>query len=258
VAPDREGRGTAERGSPGRAAVNGRPRVAAVVVAAGAGTRMGLGVPKAFIPLAGRPMIAWSLATLRASADVTRIIAVVPSGGEHEARAALGAAGAGVHMVPGGASRAESVLAGVRAAGDDVDLILVHDAARPLVTVDMVARVLAGIVDGVAGAIVAAPVADTLKAQGDTGAIARTVDRAGLWGAQTPQAFRADAFRAALDAAARDGRLDRATDCASLLEAVGAVVRLIAPGAPNLKVTTPDDRLVAEALLGPARGAPVD
>lgn len=229
-----------------------------MVVAAGAGTRMGLGVPKAFIPLAGRPMIAWSLATLQATAAITRIVAVVPAGGEHEARAALGDAGAGLHMVPGGASRAESVLAGVRAAGDDVDVVLVHDAARPLVTVDMVTRVLAGIVEGVAGAIIAAPVADTLKSEGEPGAIARTVDRAGLWGAQTPQAFRADALRAALDAAARRGTLDRATDCASLLEAVGAVVRLVSPGAPNLKVTTPDDRLVAEALLGPAHRARVD
>lgn len=219
---------------------------------------MGLGVPKAFIPLAGRPMIAWSLATLRASAAVTRVVVVVPAGGVHEARAALGDAGAGIAMVPGGASRAESVRAGVRATGDDADLILVHDAARPLVTPDMVDRVLAGIVEGVDGAIVAAPVADTLKAEGDGGVIARTVDRAGLWGAQTPQAFRAGALRAALDAAAGDGTLDRATDCSSVLEAVGGSVRLIAPGAPNLKVTTPDDRMVVEALLGQARGAPVD
>lgn len=232
--------------------------VVAIVVAAGAGVRMGLGVPKAFIDLAGRPMARWSIDALTASPRVTRVIVVVPAGGVAEARAALGGDTPGVELVPGGASRAESVLEGVRAAGDDAAVFLVHDAARPLVTPDLVERVLGGIAEGVDGAIAAMPVADTIKAAGDGGAIARTVDRAGLWAAQTPQAFRAGPFRAALEARASAGTLAEATDCASVMEPTGARIALVTTGVPNLKVTTPDDRLVAEALLRQAGPAPVD
>lgn len=231
----------------------------AILVAAGAGVRMGLGVPKAFIDLAGRPMAAWSLAALERCDRIARTVAVVPPDGVDAAREALGPRWAGTRLVPGGASRAESVLAGVRAAGEDADVILVHDAARPLVTPELIGRVLDGIAGDAIGAIAAAPVADTLKAAAADGrTIGATVDRDGLWAAQTPQAFRAAPFRAALERAAAGGMLDRATDCASVVEMVGGAVALVAAGVPNLKVTTPDDRLVAQALLAPARRAHVD
>lgn len=234
----------------------------AIVVAAGAGARMGLGVPKAFIELAGRPMVAWSVDALAASPGVGRVIVVVPPDGRDAARVALGHTADAVTLVPGGASRAESVWAGVQEAGPTADVILVHDAARPLITPAMVERVLdavrEGVAGGFAGAVAAAPVADTLKAADADGGIAVTVDRAGLWAAQTPQAFRGVAMRGAFREAAGAGTLARATDCASVLEAAGVPVRLVTSGAPNLKVTTPDDRVLAEALLRAAGRVHVD
>jgi 2-C-methyl-D-erythritol 4-phosphate cytidylyltransferase len=130
--------------------------------------------------------------------------------------------------------------------------VLVHDAARPLLTPALVAAVLDGL-DGVDGAIAASPLADTLKRAGEDMLIAGTVDRAGLWRAETPQAFHAPALRAAVAAAERAGTLAAATDCASMVEANGGRVRIVASGAPNLKVTTPADLVVAEMLLGAAR-----
>lgn len=231
--------------------------VVAIVVAGGAGVRMGLGVPKAFIDMAGRPMVAWSLAALRDSPRVDRVIAVVPAAGLDAAREALGEAWPDVALVPGGATRAESVLAGVEAAGH-AGTILVHDAARPLITPTLVERVLDALTEGVDGAIAAAPVADTLKAARDDGSIGATVDRDRLWAAQTPQAFRAGPFAAALRAGAAAGTLGQATDCASVMEPTGAHVVLVPAGVPNTKVTTPDDRLVVAALLRPAGPAHVD
>lgn len=209
--------------------------------------RFGADSPKALVPLAGRPMLLWSIDALRVSPSIDEVVLLCPPGGEAEMRAALGEAHAGVRLVDGGASRAESVREGVRAASARATRILVHDAARPLVTPALIDRVL-GAMEGVDGAIAAAPSPDTLKrADGDL--IGGTVDRAGLWGAQTPQAFWAPALRAAIAAAEAEGRLARATDCASLLEARGGRVRLVASLEPNLKVTTRADARLAAALL---------
>ncbi|HET6690488.1 MAG TPA: 2-C-methyl-D-erythritol 4-phosphate cytidylyltransferase, partial [Miltoncostaeaceae bacterium] len=126
--------------------------------------------------------------------------------------------------------------------------VLVHDAARPLLTSELVDAVLDG-VEGADGAIAAAPAADTLKRAGEGGLIEDTVPRQGLWAAQTPQAFHLPTLVAAVEAADAAGTLAAATDCASLVEAAGGRVRLVESRAPNLKVTTPADATLAEALL---------
>jgi 2-C-methyl-D-erythritol 4-phosphate cytidylyltransferase len=206
---------------------------------------MGAPVPKALMPLAGRPMLAWSLDALRGSGRVSSIVVVAPPGLEDEIAAA---AGEGATVATGGDSRAESVREGLRAAPAGAGLVLVHDAARPLLTAALVGAVLDGI-EGADGAIAAAPAADTLKRAGEGGLIQGTVPRQGLWAAQTPQAFHLHALAAAVEAAEEEGRLAAATDCASLVEARGGHVRLVESRAPNLKVTTPADAALAEALL---------
>lgn len=220
----------------------------AIVVAAGAGERMGAKIPKALLPLGPRPLVAWSLLSLAACRSVDGIVVTAPAGEETPMRMAVGESGGpNLTVVTGGASRQRSVQAALAAVPDAAERILVHDAARPLVTVELCDALLAALV-GVEGAVAAAPVADTLKRADAHGLITGTVDRASLWGAQTPQAFHADVLRHAF-AAAGDDVLDTATDCASMVEAIGGRVRLIAPVTPNIKVTTPDDLVLAEHLL---------
>jgi 2-C-methyl-D-erythritol 4-phosphate cytidylyltransferase len=211
--------------------------VTAVIAAAGSGERLGAGGPKAFVPLGGRPMIAWSLDACLACGPVTAVVVAVPAGHEH------GLDGTpGVVIVDGGATRAESVanaLSEVR-----TELVAIHDAARPLLTAelleDLVAELLA---NPEADAIIAAaPVTDTVKRVED-GSVSETLDRSVLWGAQTPQVFRTEALRRALESAAC------VTDEAMLIEAAGGKVLVHDPGAANLKVTTPVDLRVAELLL---------
>jgi 2-C-methyl-D-erythritol 4-phosphate cytidylyltransferase len=206
---------------------------------------MGAPEPKALMSLAGRPMLAWSLEALRGSARVEAIVVAAPPG--LEGRVAEVAGGAAT-VVPGGDSRAASVREALRAAPAGAGLVLVHDAARPLLTAELVDAVLDG-VEGADGAIAAAPAADTLKRAGEGGLIEDTVPRQGLWAAQTPQAFHLPTLVAAVEAADAAGTLAAATDCASLVEAAGGRVRLVESRAPNLKVTTPADATLAEALL---------
>jgi len=215
---------------------------------------MGADAPKALLPLAGRPMLAWSLAAL-AAADAVVVAAPPGRVGETEAIVRERRPGAAV-VVAGGASRAESVAAALAAAPAASEVVVVHDAARPLLTPAIVAAVVAGL-DDADGAIAARPVADTLKRSDDREppAIAATVDRAPLWAAETPQAFWAPVLRDAVARARAEGRLAAATDCASLVEAAGGRVRLVATPGPNLKVTTPADLALAEHLLRAAHGA---
>lgn len=224
----------------------------AIVVAAGAGVRMGAGVPKALMPLAGRPMIAWSLDALAGSGRIDAVVVVAPAGMEDAMRAAVGGPG-DLLVVAGGPSRSESVREGLAAVPAGAARVLVHDAARPLVQPALVGAVLDAL-EGVDGAIAAAPVVDTLKRADRDRLIGGTVDREGLWGAQTPQAFHAVSLRAAVAAADAAGALAASTDCASIVEAAGGRVRLVASPAPNLKVTTPADHALAEAILA-ARAA---
>lgn len=217
-----------------------------VIVAAGASTRAGPGAPKPWRVLGGRPILRWSVEAFLA-AGAREIVVVTAPDRLSEADAAL----AGLprwRAVAGGAQRAHSVQAGLRAlTGGEDEPVLVHDAARPLVTPDHVRAVLAGL-DGSDGAILALPVADTLKRGGAV--IEATVSRDGLWRAQTPQAFRKGPLLAAY--AAWPGQAEP-TDDASIVETSGGRVALV-PGDPLLmKLTYPEDFAMAERLAGAAR-----
>jgi 2-C-methyl-D-erythritol 4-phosphate cytidylyltransferase len=206
---------------------------AALLVAAGSGERLGAGRPKAFVPLAGRPMLEWSLAALRA-AGIAEVVVALPEG----ASAPSGCVG-----VTGGATRSASVRAALSACAADV--VVVHDAARPLVTPDVFTRVVEALSDADC-AIAAARVPDTVKEAVD-GVVTATLDRSRLWAIQTPQAFRRDVLARALDV--DDATLARATDDAWLVERLGGRVRVVETSPANFKVTTPHDLRVAELLL---------
>jgi 2-C-methyl-D-erythritol 4-phosphate cytidylyltransferase len=207
----------------------------AILVAAGSGERLGAGRPKAFVVLAGRPMLEWSLEALRA-AGIADVVVTLPPGE---------AAPDGVVGVPGGATRSASVRAGLAAApaGEDV---VVHDAARPLVEPELFARTLAALADADC-AVAAARVTDTIKEAGADRRVQRTHDRSRLWAIQTPQAFRRAALERALDVG--DDVLAAATDDAWLVERAGGSVVVVESSPANLKVTTPHDLQVAELLL---------
>ena len=203
-------------------------------MAAGSGSRLGASVPKAFVPVAGRPMIEWSVDALRA-AGIEEIIVALPEGAE---------APAGCVGVRGGATRSESVRAALNAGGPGH--VVVHDAARPLVEPSLFTRVVEALADADC-AIAAARVTDTIKeAEGDV--VVATHDRSRLWAVQTPQAFRREALEAALNVDV--SVLAQATDDASLVERAGGTVRVVESSPANFKVTTPHDLRVAELLLG--------
>ena len=204
------------------------------MVAAGSGSRLGASVPKAFVPVAGRPMIEWSVDALRA-AGIEEIIVALPEGAQ---------APAGCIGVRGGATRSESVHAALSAGGPGH--VVVHDAARPLVEPSLFTRVVEALAEADC-AIAAARVTDTIKeAEGDV--VVATHDRSRLWAVQTPQAFRRSALEAALNVDA--SVLAQATDDASLVERAGGTVRVVESSPANFKVTTPHDLRVAELLLG--------
>lgn len=217
----------------------------AVVVAGGSGSRFG--GRKQFLPLAGRPVASWSVAAARTVSD--GVVLVVPATGEAglPVPGATGepALGADV-VVTGGATRADSVRAGLAAVPTEAGVIVVHDAARPLAAPALFAAVVDAVRSGdAAGAVPAVTVADTVKRVVD-GRVVATVDRSDLVAVQTPQAFAADALRAVHEAGGE------ATDDAGLLESVGRPVVTV-PGDPrNLKLTRPEDLLLAEALLAGA------
>lgn len=229
----------------------------AIVVAAGSGTRMGAGIPKALVPLGPHPLIAWSLMALSECAAIDGIVVTAPPDKLSPMRMAIGAIGGdNLRVVAGGATRQRSVREGLAAAPSGATRILVHDAARPLVTAVMCHDVLDAL-DGADGAIVATPVADTIKrADGDL-LIVETVDRSALWQAQTPQAFDAPVLRRVF-AEADEELLDTATDCASMVEEAGGRVRLVPSAGTNLKVTSPADLELAADMLRAAGRMLVD
>jgi 2-C-methyl-D-erythritol 4-phosphate cytidylyltransferase len=217
--------------------------ITAVIVAAGSGERLGAGAPKALVELGGRPMLDWSLAALAAVPRIERLVVVLPP--HSDAAAALPD---GVRAVAGGPSRSHSVRAGLAACADTHD-VLVHDAARPLVTALLVETVIDRLAaDELAdGAIAAAPVADTIKRADSAGAVTDTLARADLWAVQTPQLFRAASLRAALDV--DDVTLAGATDDAALVERIGGRIVIAPWSEPNTKVTTPADLAAVHAVL---------
>lgn len=224
----------------------------AILAAAGEGRRLGEG-PKAFVRLGGVPMLAHSLVTFAKASSIEAIVVAVPSERADEARALATSTvpSVRVEVVSGGATRQESVRNALASIPDYVYTVVVHDAARPLVTVPLIERVLEGL-DIEMAAIVAVPERDTLKRERD-GRVVETVSRAGLWRAQTPQAFRTGPLRRAHERAVADG-ID-GTDDAMLVERIGIDIAIVPGDERNLKVTTPDDLALAEALLAAAQGS---
>ena len=214
-----------------------------MIVAGGAGLRAGGGEPKQWRRLSGKPVARWS-AEAFAAAGAVEVVVVAPVG---DARAAEVLAGLPVRLVTGGAERIDSVRAGLDALREPADAVLIHDAARPFVSQAQIAALLAAL-ETADGALPALTVSDTLK-RAEDGWVTATASREGLWRAQTPQAFRLPAIRAAY--AAWSGLAP--TDDAAVLEAAGGRV-VLTPGDPALmKVTHPEDFPMAEALAGSAR-----
>jgi 2-C-methyl-D-erythritol 4-phosphate cytidylyltransferase len=208
-----------------------------IVPAAGSGERLGSKEPKAFAPCGGRPLVEWSLGVLREVCD--RVVVAVPADRESPP-----------DRVRGGTSRSASVRAALEAA-PEATRVVVHDAARPLLTRELVDACLRALDEGWDGVVAAAPVTDTVKEAAPDGRVLRTLERGGLWAVQTPQVFVAATLRRALDVDA--AALARATDDAGLVEAAGGRVRLVRAPPENLKVTRAVDLRLAELLLA-ARG----
>jgi 2-C-methyl-D-erythritol 4-phosphate cytidylyltransferase len=222
------------------------PRFFALVPAAGIGERSGAGMPKQYVEIAGRPMLAHTLAALAAVPRLVQTL-VVLSPADDRFETALPGCTAWAARV-GGASRADSVLGGLaelrwRGASDD-DWVLVHDAARCLLRPEWVDALIDACEHDDVGGLLAQPVADTLKAGGADGRVAATVDRRDKWAAQTPQMFRLGLMEKALAAMGAT-----ATDEASAVEALGLAPRLVRASMANFKVTWPEDFELAERLL---------
>jgi 2-C-methyl-D-erythritol 4-phosphate cytidylyltransferase len=219
--------------------------VGVVVPAAGAGTRLGPGSPKALRVLAGEPLLVHAVRRLRACPSIGPVVVAAPPAAVAEVVALLAAYA--VTVVPGGAERQDSVAAALAALPAEVELVLVHDAARALVPVEVVEAVVSALRDGADAVVPVLPVADTVKQVGVGGEVLGTVPREDLRAVQTPQGFRREVLEAAHRAA--PGSL---TDDAGLVEAAGVTVHTVLGSAEAFKVTTPFDLLVAEAVL--ARG----
>lgn len=221
--------------------------IGVAVPAAGVGRRMG-GRRKPWLELAGAPVLARALRPFLARADVVAVrVALAPDEASTPPDWLTGL-DSRLEVVAGGATRARSVREAVRAL-PGVDLVVVHDAARPLATGALLQRLVDAMEDGVAGAVAGWPATDTLKVVDEDRLVVRTPDRATLWHAQTPQLFRAEPLRAAYEELEAHEEAGRVTDDASLLEASGHRVRMVEGSATNLKVTRPEDLPVAELLL---------
>ena len=216
-------------------------RVGAVIVAAGSGTRMG--APKQFLPLAGRPVCEWALQAFLDCPEVEKIALVVTPENlaAHGPRLSSGR----VVVVEGGATRMGSVQNGFRALPEGVEVVAVHDGARPLVTPEVVRATVAEALRSGA-AVAAVPAKDTLKKAGADRVVAETPDRASFWQAQTPQTYRTKVLAEALTRFAADAD---ATDESQLVERCGHKVTLVNASYENLKITTPEDLVTAAALL---------
>ena len=230
------------------------PLVVALLPAAGRGLRMGGSVPKQFLSLGGEPLIIQSLRILQAASVVDQIILAVPPADveycEHEIVSRHRFTKV-TKVVAGGAERQDSVRYALAQVPSSTDIVLIHDAVRPFVTLRMIDEVVvAARKEG--AAIIALPIRDTVKQVRTDGTIERTVDRAHLWLAQTPQAFRRDWIETAHKKAHAEGV--RATDDASLVEWLGYLVTVVEGSGENIKVTRPEDLVIGEAILAARKG----
>lgn len=217
--------------------------------AAGRGERLGAGIPKALVPVGGRSLLAHAVAGLLASGVVSRVVVAAPPAELAAVADAVAEFGPDVQVVPGGAERTDSVRVALDAAlaGDpETDIVLVHDAARAFTPISVIREVVAAVAAGSAAVIPVLPVVDTIKQVDAEEQVIGTVDRSALRAVQTPQGFAVDVLRRAYAAGA-----GIATDDAGLVERLGETVRTV-PGHPNaVKITTPFDLAIAEAVLAP-------
>ena len=220
--------------------------LSAVVVAAGRSQRMGF--DKLLTPLGGRPLLLHTLERLLRTEVPAEIILVIRPGSEAEMEAVIAPLrGQGdIRLVPGGAQRQDSVQAGLQAVADSSEFVLVHDAARPFVTKELVDVVLAAAKLSDA-AVCGAPCSDSLKEVAEDGLVLQTIDRSRLWAVQTPQIFRTKLLRDAYQTALLAGATF--TDDTAVVEKMGHPVRIVLYNGINLKVTTPADWKLAELLL---------
>ncbi len=220
-----------------------------VVPAAGRGTRLGLNLPKALIPIAGKPMIVWTITALEQTPIVDAIVIVAPSEfiGEFEHLRSENKWRKVVAIVAGGNDRQQSVWNGLQAMPSETEWVIVHDAARPLVKPSLIVSVWEAAQEIGTAAIAALPCSDTVKRTLDGVLIAETLDREQIWLAQTPQVFAADLLKEAHEQALKDGC--SATDDAMLVERLGVPIRLVLGDPTNIKITHPVDLALAEALI---------
>jgi 2-C-methyl-D-erythritol 4-phosphate cytidylyltransferase len=220
----------------------------AILAAAGSGERLGLDRPKAFAPLNDRPLVAEPLERLDASEWVEGIVIAAPPEWEEPCILVAEelAAGKVAKAVTGGETRSESVRAALAEVPEDATVVLVHDAARPLITNEVIERVITALGDGWDGAVPVLPVADTIK-RIDGDLVAETIDREGLVTTQTPQAFVAPALRDAFSTLQQT--VTKSTDCASIVESNGGRVRAVEGDPRLLKVTTPADLALVASWL---------
>ncbi|MFC6597141.1 2-C-methyl-D-erythritol 4-phosphate cytidylyltransferase [Kitasatospora paranensis] len=252
--------------SPKERNLNGSAAVAAVVPAAGRGERLGPGAPKALRELGGVPLLVHAVRALTRSRAVGLVVVAAPPGGVAEVAALLdghGLAGKDVRVVPGGATRQESVRLGLAAIPADVGTVLVHDAARPLVPVEVVDAVVAAVRAGAEAVVPAVPLADTVKRveprePGTPEPVLDTPDRAVLRAVQTPQGFRRSALHDVHERALAEesaGGLPPVTDDAGLIERFGGRVVVVPGHEEAFKVTRPLDLVLAEAVLARRRAS---
>jgi 2-C-methyl-D-erythritol 4-phosphate cytidylyltransferase len=217
-------------------------RVAAIIPAAGSGVRLGADVPKAFLALGGLSLLTRSALAMSAVADV--LIIAAPADSLEEASVQLSQVDAEIHIVAGGEHRQESVANALRMVPEDVSIVLVHDAARPLVPIEVTQNDVAAIRNGAKVAIPVLPLVDTIKRVNNNGIAIETVDRNQLRRVQTPQGF----DRATLDLAYQNPEVV-ATDDAGLMDALGIAVVTVAGDERSLKITTKPDVKHALSLL---------
>ncbi|MFN8157199.1 MAG: 2-C-methyl-D-erythritol 4-phosphate cytidylyltransferase [Candidatus Nanopelagicales bacterium] len=237
-------------------------RTAAVVPAAGRGERLGPGAPKALRLLGGVPLLVHAVRALATARSIDLVVVAGPPDGLDEVRSLLAEHGlvdaapgrAGTQVVAGGDTRQDSVARALIALPDDVDVVLVHDAARPLAPVSLIDAVAAAVRGGADAVVPGLPVADTIKAVDEHGVVVATVDREQLRAVQTPQGFRRRLLAEAHAAGDPDAP---ATDDAGMVEAIGGTVLVVPGDEEAFKVTRPLDLVLAEAVLARRRAAGV-
>jgi 2-C-methyl-D-erythritol 4-phosphate cytidylyltransferase len=218
----------------------------AILVAAGRGARMGR--DKLFLKVAGKPVIAHTWARFEEMKSINEIIIVVRTGMSKKftAIAKKFEFKKKYHIITGGAERQDSVWNGLKAVPDDAEIVVIHDAARPCVSEELIAATIRH-ADETGAAVAAHPVTDTIKESADGRLIQRTLDRAKLWAVETPQTFRVGVIRRAIEVARSRNLLF--TDDTAACELIGQPVRLVSSIAPNPKVTVPGDLPFVEVLL---------